>query len=339
MSWVDQEFAERYAMSLLRYKKTSVNPFKINARCPICGDSQRDSHKARFHIYQHKTKDTLCVKCFNCDYSAYFNTFLKEQNESLYREYLLEKRKENLFTLPKKEVKKEVPVQKEQEIGINLKYCQRIDQLPENHPIVKYVINRMIPKDRWNLLYFTNDWKKLVNSIKKDTYSNETPEPRLVIPIYKDRMIDAIQGRALLKRENQKYITIKSQHDSTKIYGTERVDSSRPVLITEGPLDSLFLDNAIAMAGGIVSPSEIPYKQRIWVLDNEPRAKETLKRIQSLIKSGETVLLWDKFDNQEKDINEMIKKGSTKSELMDYILNNAVSGLSAELRFSKYAKV
>lgn len=339
MSWVDQEFADRYAMSLLRYKKTSVNPFKINARCPICGDSQRDSHKARFHIYQHKTKDTLCVKCFNCDYSAYFNTFLKEQNESLYREYLLEKRKENLFTLPKKE---STPVKpKEEKIeGIQLKYCTRIDQLPIDHPIVKYVIDRMIPKDKWNLLYFTTEWKKLVNHIKADTYQDDSAEPRLVIPIYNGTIIEAIQGRALLKRENQKYITIKHRYDSTKIYGTERVDSSKPVLITEGPLDSLFLDNAIAITGGIVSPKEIDFKHKIWVLDNEPRAKDTLKRIESLIKAGETILLWDKISYKEKDINDMIKYGgATKEELMDYILNNAVSGLSAELRFSKYAKV
>lgn len=339
MSWVDQEFADRFCITLDGYKKVSHNPFKINARCPVCGDSLRNRSKARFWIYPHKHIDTLCVKCFNCDYSSFFNKFLKEHNETMYREYLIEKRKESIFELPVK-TEKQQPKQKATKAtsSIDMSLCKRLDQLSENHPIVKYVSDRQIPKDKWHLLYFTTEWKKFVNTIKK-TYTDPEKEPRLVIPIFDGDDIVAVQGRALLKREQQKYITIKLHDEVSKIYGTERIDKNRPVLIVEGPLDSLFLDNCIAITGGTADPKDIPFENRIWVMDNEPRAIDTIKRIKKLVQANETVLLWD-HTFKSKDINDMIKvEKYTKSELMSYITENACSGLQAQLKLSKYQKV
>ena len=46
-----------------------------------------------------------------------------------------------------------------------------------------------------------------------------------------------------------RYITIMLDEDSPKVFGLDRVNETEPIYIVEGPFDSLFLDNSIAMAG------------------------------------------------------------------------------------------
>ena len=56
------------------------------------------------------------------------------------------------------------------------------------------------------------------------------------------------QGRSF-GNEKPKYITLKLSPDKSKVYGLNRVDKSKHILVVEGPIDSLFLDNCIAVAG------------------------------------------------------------------------------------------
>lgn len=343
MSWVEEMYAERMMYSYDQYKKASANPFRLNCRCPVCGDSQKDKYKARFWVYYPKGADALAVNCFNCGYSARFTWFLKTHDEVLYREFLMENRKAtiakpnkepDLEKFKSKTVIKSIP---------KLLKSTRLDQLPETHPIVKYVKKRQIPKDKWNRLWFTSHWKELVNSVKPDTYKTiDKDEPRLVIPIYDEHSnLICFQGRALSNTAKQKYITIKASEDASKVYGLDTAVSDRSVIILEGPIDTLFLDNAIAITGGSLNLDEVPFKDdRIWVMDNEPRASDTLKRIMKLIDQGETVLIWDKSRFTSKDINDMIiKENATKEELMEYITKYSCKGLLAKHRLMKYAKV
>ncbi|MBQ0741482.1 hypothetical protein J9332_45140, partial [Aquimarina celericrescens] len=77
------------------------------------------------------------------------------------------------------------------------------------------------------------------------TYPIAKPEPRLVIPIFdKKGKIESFQGRALRDGAKSKYITIKACEESTKISGQDTIDPLKTVYLLEGPLDSLFVDNA-----------------------------------------------------------------------------------------------
>lgn len=339
MSWVDQEFAERVFSVLPRFRKVGGSQFKLNARCPICGDSQKDAFKARF--WAHPVNDSMRVHCFNCDYSEWFNVFLKEHDADLYREYILEKRKERIFDAPI-QTQKAVEPEPVREFIAKLDYCERIDRLVKEHPIVKYLEARCIPESAKKRLWFTNEWPALVNSVNPGTYKNETNEPRLVIPIFsKEGKIESFQGRALRKDAPQKYITIKSHEHATKIYGLDTVDESRTVYVVEGPIDSLFIDNGAAITGGSLDLSTVPWKSnRVWIMDHEPRHPDTIKRMKRLIDAGEAIVFWDKSPWQSKDINDMIRKdGATAAEIMSYIKDNTASGLEAKMRFSRYAKV
>ena len=209
MSWVDNEYAIRAISHLPKFRHvTTSSTFKLNCRCPICGDSQKDINKARFWIFD--AGQGLRCHCFNCEYNKWLSQYLKDNEPDLYREYLLEKRKEQVFDKPKA-VEPSEKINAKLPVIEKLNFCERLDRLPKEHPIVKYVTARCIPSTSWKRLWFTNQWPSLVNSVNPGTYKNETNEPRLVIPIFnKKGEIESFQGRALRKNAPQKYITIKA---------------------------------------------------------------------------------------------------------------------------------
>ena len=45
--FIDIQYAQMLSGRLDRFKITHTNPYKINFRCPICGDSQKSRSKAR----------------------------------------------------------------------------------------------------------------------------------------------------------------------------------------------------------------------------------------------------------------------------------------------------
>jgi hypothetical protein len=116
--------------------------------------------------------------------------------------------------------------------------------------------------------------------------------------------IFAYQGRAF-GSETPKYITIKLDEDADKIFGLDRVDKSKPILVVEGPLDSLFLDNCVAMAGADFNNFE---GDLTIVFDNEPRNKEICKQIEKIINKGRSIVLWPE-QIKEKDINKILYIG------------------------------
>jgi hypothetical protein len=203
-------------------------------------------------------------------------------------------------------------------------------------------VNRAIPKSAYKRLWFTANWQEMVNATKP-TFDNPRQECRLVIPIYnKEHKIEAYQGRALSSLARQKYMTIKAHEDASKVYGVDMVDDSKQwVYVMEGPIDSLFIPNAIAITGGSLDLDQVPYKdKRIWVLDNEPRHNDTIKRMEKLIAAGERVCFWDEAPWHSKDINDMVaKEGADPRDIEEYIVDNWAVGLLAQLRMSKYRKI
>ena len=123
--------------------------------------------------------------------------------------------------------------------------------------------------------------------------------------------------------------------DAPKVFGLEQIDKTKTVYVTEGPFDSTFIRNSIAMCGadgdvrgwGISSP--------VWVYDNEPRSNEILRRIESTIDRGESVVIWPQ-KIKEKDINDMVL---SKYDIMSILESNTYSGLEAKVKFNNWKKV
>lgn len=353
---VEIQYAKMLQHRLKLSKIVSNRPFRLNARCPICGDSKKKQHLCRFWVNEVKDKHgiRLRVGCWNCDYNETLSTYLKDQEPSLFAQYRVDMFKENNdragHAPPQPEVEEPQEPEEPEEPKViaveeESKLYHRITDLKEDHVLRKYCAHRLIPESQWHLLGFTRTWNALAKKLRPDLYPGEITEdhPRLVIPIYSKDGLIAIQGRALTKKHTQRYMTIKIDPDFNKIYGTERIDESKPVIYVEGPIDSLFLDNSCAIVGGSVSPKNAPYAgNRIWCLDNEPRHPDVVKRLQALVRAGERIVIWDRLPSQimfTKDINDMVKEGFSAEFLQDYILKNAVSGLMATNRLNNWKKI
>lgn len=334
----EKNIAQTIGLTYERCKIMSMNPVKINFRCPHCGDSMKNASMARGWFYEYE--GGLRYGCFNCNYNVPIGTYLKEHFPEYFRGWLRDRRGNE----PRREESKEKELFSiKAPVVEKLPFCDKISELPDEHPAKKYMLNRMIPRDQLDRFYFTMEWKKVANHVFKGTYEDDSEkEPRLVIPILtREGKMEAIQGRALRKNENIRYITIKTHEHANKIFGCEKVDnSSKPVFVFEGPIDSVFIPNGIAMAGGQVDMNVVPFRdRRVWVLDNENRSPDTMKRYEKLIESGESVVLWDQAPWASKDVNDMVQKENADPvAIYDYLCNNIVSGLRATNRFSRWKK-
>jgi transcription elongation factor Elf1 len=341
MLYIDNKYASILGSQLRNFR--TVKPYLWNFSCPVCGDSSSKKSKARGYLFQ--MKNSLTYKCHNCGLSCNFGNLLKRVNASLYDEYVLERYKENAskYTdhkdvgalLPKETAK---VVEWEDEV---LSSLHRLDKLDKSHPAVKYIIKRQIPEKFWSKLYFAPRFKSFVNSVEPKFQEPIVDEhPRMIIPYFnKHGKCFAFQGRAY-GDEQPKYYTIKVGEDVEKIYGLDRVDYGRRVYVVEGPIDSLFLPNAIAVSG---SSFDTPTTRQLLtnatiVMDNEPRNKDIVRQMSKYIESGFSVAMYPDYV-QEKDINDMILAGRTPEEVLDLINTNTFSGMEAKLKFADWRKV
>jgi len=330
-SYIDLKFINLLSSRLSKFKRKNDNLF--NFRCPHCGDSQKNKSKARAYFY--RVKNDMFFKCHNCGMGQNLSNFIKFIDVKLYDEYILERYKGSspstpkpIFDIIKKPVFKEVNFIEE---------LTSIAELSDKHPAKKYIIKRKIPEKFFDILLFAPEFMSLVNSVKPNTFPNTKGEhPRLIIPFYDTTgNLFAFQGRAF-GNEQPKYLTIKLDETKEKIYGLERINFQKHIYITEGPIDSLFIDNCLAAAGADlilkVKPSDVTY-----IFDNEPRNKEIVKRMYKIIEKNYNLFIWPD-EIQSKDVNDLIITGKTIAEIQTIISTNTHTGLSALTKLNTWKK-
>jgi len=332
--FIDRTFLLRMSPKLGRF--TQKKPDLYNFRCPLCGDSQKNKAKARGFIY--RRNNDYFYKCYNCDASTTFFNFIKQVDANLTKEYQLERYKEGTpngnYTKPTFEPAKIKPTF-QKSLGI-----PSIDSLPGEHYAKTYVNSRKIPLHFHKTLYFAEDFKKFVESMQVEKDGLKEKDPRLVIPFYDaDKNLVALQGRAL-GESKLRYITVKIVDDKPKIYGLDRIDQDKPICVTEGPIDSMFLENAVATAdSNLQSISDVIDRSKVTlVFDNEPRNKEICKQIEKAIDNHYKVVIWPEMI-VEKDVNEMILVGFSPDEIQDIIDKNTFVNLRAKMEFINWKKV
>lgn len=307
--------------------------FLWNCRCPVCGDSQKNKTKARGFFFQ--VKGDLVYKCHNCNISLGFGKFLEMLDPIMYKEYKMEKFKDSgkkrKVSPDMRRVKRLVSGTPTFKKSI-LSGLDRIESLNKEHPAREYLTNRKLPIES---LYYTEKFKEWTNSVKPGSFDDITrDEPRIIIPfIDKDGECFGFQGRSL-SASGLRYITILLE-ERTKIFGLNKIDPTETVYVTEGPLDSLLLDNAIAMAGADVhESSELSGLDLVYVYDNEPRNRQITDRIAKHIKAGHKVVIWSK-DIKEKDINDMVLAGRSVN---DIVKQRTFKGLTSTLKLNEWRK-
>ena len=322
MDLVDSKFIGLISPRLQKFKKIKTDLY--NFRCPICGDSQKNKSKTRGYLYG--VKADVNFRCHNCGASMTLSSFLKELDPVVHKQYVFERFKGNNTgrgtVVEEPKFKFEPP-----------KFAPKVD-LPKatEHPAAKgYLEKRSLDASKF---YYTPAFKKWVNTLVKKFDNTKYDEPRIVIPLIYENQLIGFQGRAL-GPNSVKYITIMLDDDAPKIYGLDDINDKFPVFVTEGPFDSTFVSNSIAMCGSDGDVRRWGVSDPVWVYDNEPRNREIVKRISDTISRGDKVVIWPS-NIVEKDINDMVLGGHNVMEMLE---SNTYSNLEANLKFNTWKRI
>jgi transcription elongation factor Elf1 len=332
--FTQQKYAEQLSSRLDKFTLKRSSPFQANFRCDICGDSQKNKNKKRGGIIE---KDmNLFYNCFNCGESHIFPNYLRLYHPDMYQRYVFDVKTNNksLYNYEEREP------EPEPELSLEKNPLKNVKKARDNTFAYRYLKARKIPEDKIDLFYYVDKFYEYINSImpgKFNEYALNYDHERIIIPFF-DIMgtCFAVQGRSMDDTSDQRrYITILFDKDQTPIYGLNTVDWNKTVYCTEGPIDSLFLENAIAASG---SDNMSIDKKVVIVLDNEPRNEQLLKKYDKYIHMNYQICIWP--ENLEfKDINEMIDNGIISSEIQSIIDKNTYYGIKARIKFNKWKKM
>jgi len=325
MDLVDSKYIGLVSSRLTKFKR--VKPNLYNFRCPICGDSQKHKNKARGYFYG--IKANVNFRCHNCGASMSFSNFLKQIDTTLHKQYVMEKFKDGFAG-----VKGGSAIEKPAELKFEAPQFKPKLDLPkasENSAAKSYLEKRKLnPND----FYYTDKFKAWSNSHKKTFDDVSYDEPRIIIPLFYKNTLVGFQGRSL-GPSKVKYITVMINDDAPKIYGLDNIRRDAPVFVTEGPIDSTFLRNSIAMCGADGDVGKWGVSTPVWVYDNEPRSKEITTRISNTIDRGESVVIFPS-NIHEKDINDMVLAGHDVQSIVE---SNIYKGLEATLKFTTWKRI
>lgn len=338
MLWLEHKYINLLSGRLERFSR--VNDKTYRCRCPICGDSQKDKRKTRGYFFVRE--GVMRYWCHNCGASMKLPYFIKTIDPNLYLEFVKEKMRESGQERPEvidfaEKMKPPVFVK-----TTALKDLKKISQLDPSHPAKQYVDKRLIPSSYHYKLFYAPKFVSWVNSIIPNKFKEGVPEePRLIIPFLdKDKQLFGFQGRSFAK-DGIRYITIILDESKPKMFGLDTVDTSKDIYLVEGPIDSMFIPNAVAVSGSDLMSqlrlTDFPKENIVLVFDNEPRNKEIVKKIEKAIEAGYRVCIWP-LGLQHKDINDMVMAGYTPQQVKTMIDECIYAGLEAKLYFAIWRK-
>ena len=320
MNLIDSKYIGLVSSRLIKFKRVKSDLY--NFRCPICGDSKKNKTKTRGYLYT--IKADVNYRCHNCGASMTFSNFLKEIDPVVHKQYVFERFKEGttgrgtvveepVFKFEKPEFKTSIDLPLASTVEVSRNYLEKRKLDPTK-------------------FYYAERFVEYVNSHNQSMDVKE--HPRIIIPLYYQKNLVGVQGRAL-DSNSVKYITTIFYDDAPKIYGLDSIRRGAPVFVTEGPFDSTFLLNSIALCGADGDVRKWGVSTPVWVYDNEPRNPEITTRISNTIDRGERVVIWPS-NIYEKDINDMVLAGHDVQSIVE---SNTYDGLEAHLKFTTWKKI
>jgi hypothetical protein len=299
-----------------------------NFKCDKCGDSEKRTHLKRGWVLT--SKWPYMRYCHNCRISYPATMWLKEKYPDFHREYtrrVLESSSPN----KKRKIKKEdfshltfsELSQAETINATNLAYYFENFKNMINHPdnkdmqyfskltpeAIDWCEGRKIPKDVYSKWFFS----------QKGMYKN-----RVVIPFYDTSNRMYYYQTRTIGHSTKKYLNPVSE--IKPMYNILNVNISEPIIFVEGVIDSLFVNNSVAINGAklsALSSLNIPKNNMYFLCDNDKTGKEVANE---LLQEGHKVFLWKKFYkdtyyDEEKDINSLILTNNLDDLKTDGLLN------------------
>lgn len=342
--WLDAKYVAMLSGRLRNFKKK--DRYSWNFSCPKCGDSRTNKRKARGYVFP--AKGELLFYCQKCTVTLKIPYLIQLVDPGLYDQYVVEKLTSAQSDAAAKDKLDHESFVKKLTVpkfisATPLGKLRKVSQLEPDHYVKQYVEKRLIPPEVHHKLFLAMKFKTLVNEFIPGKFESvEQDEPRLIIPFLdKDRNLFGFQGRDFRKNSSLRYITIMLNDEMPKMYGLDTFDPTKHGYVLEGPIDSMFLPNAIASAGGkITSDLNTVSTDKAGftiVYDNEPRNVETVNKMEKAIQAGYPTCIWPDGVTA-KDINQMVLEGTSAEKVVDIIEENTYVGLAATLRLSAWRK-
>lgn len=341
MYWIDQKYINLLSTRLPSFKKVNDNTY--NVRCIICGDSKK--HKSRARGYFLSDKKGTRYFCHNCNASLTLKNFLSQIDPALAQEYVQESyidRQANSSYVKTALKEPDITVVHTPVYARALQGLHKISQLPPTHKARRYIDTRKIPTKFHYKIFYAPHFAKWVNTIIPNKLSEENKEGRIVLPfITRDEKLIGFTGRAI-DNNPLRYITIMVDPDGPKLFGLDSVNFNKKIYITEGPIDSFFIDNALAMAGSDMHRAfkmlQLKPRDCVMIFDNEPRNKEIVAKMAKCIEQGFGIFIWpEKIQN--KDLNEVVMAGMSLEKLKSMIDRHTSFGMEAQLKLNVWKKI
>lgn len=303
-----------------------------NFRCPICGDSERNSIKKRGYLLEKNGE--YWFYCHNCGTSLSLKQFLQRVDEELYREYQTDllssgklkfTRKEQTIRVPKFELK---PTKK----------LMPVSNLNSNHPAYLYLSERNIPKNCYQHVMWCEDFPQLVKETIGEKYNNSyLPSSGIVFELKElNGTVTGYQIRSIDKNcpKSRRFVICSANEEHGYYY--KKIDEKQTIYIVEGCIDSLFIENSLAVLSASLYRVH-PTDNCVYINDQEPRNHQVVRQIEKCIEKGYRVVLMPS-EYEGMDINDMINSGISKEDLQELFKKYTYSGLSAKIQFSKWKK-
>jgi len=339
--WLEEKYLRLVSPQLEHFKPKQDHTY--NFRCPLCGDSESRRNIARGYIFPVEQK--LLFKCHNCNLSLPFVALLRKLSPGIYNDYLME-------TLEDRRPPQTVREAPQQPAPTRIPNAAALSPLsdhraPESplHPVWLYARRRGIPFDSLSRLSATNKartWLLPLVGMEKASALKDGVD-YLVIPL---KLPTGEWYGAQVRDITQKiYLTYRWSRDPLKVFGLDAWDPKRTTYILEGPMDALFIPNALASCGadllgtariledeGLMSPDT----ERVFVWDNEPRSFAVTAQMRKAINGGESVVIWPK--DAFKDVNDRVLAGFPLEDIIETMHERTFMSIHADLAFADWQK-
>lgn len=342
MNNLEHKYIYLLSSNLEGFKKIGHN---WNFRCPVCGDSEKNKRKKRGWLLSNN--GGVVFYCHNCGASMSFQNFLKSQNQSLYKEYvyeLLKAKKE--YETPTIRLEPEPEPKELTQCDEFLSVCTPISDLHPKHPAVEYLTKRKVPPRKLKTMYWMDTMQSIHKLDKTGKYKNRIPDEdgRIVFPQWSPMSLVGMSCRSIDPENPKRYLIFKFDEKMPLVFGLYgcdgeiAVDRSKTIYVTEGAVDSLFLENAIAVNGSDLPKiiDAMSSLDMVYIPDNEPRNKQIVSVYEKVINKDAQVVIFPKTI-AEKDINEMVLVYGI-DYVREIVEENIYSGLQAKLKLTNWRR-
>lgn len=304
--------------------------------CPICREGKSWGRKSRLYYIPNDSK--LC--CHNCGWYGTPINWVMEVEQLTYKEVAAQiKECDYEYGLPVETIEKAQTTELPRD-SINLFDRTQLTYYKDNDSVkraVDVIVDRKLNKA-------VNRPRTLYTSLTDVVHKN-----RLIIPFY-NQSNECIfyQSRKLFESDTKpKYLSKMNSEKS--LFNYNNVSSSTDnVFITEGPIDSFFIEDSVAVAGiqerskESLTPVQAQQLERlflvqtVWVLDSQWLDQTSLIKTETLLKNNQCVFIWPRNIGEKfKDINEMCVYFDIDRIGKKYILENTYCGLKGIVKLKQ----